>query len=147
MQPLSPSNIQFTKHSSHDPQRVMLPAGIPFENLTNPFFWSFVAKRLSAFDSIEVIPEDGSWIAEFYVVQVGDNWARMALKSKTILESVATEETEIPQDYEVKFQGPVIGWGVLRKGERVYPTTKDKKPSSKLDAMTWLRNNTRNLAA
>lgn len=148
MQPLSPSQIQFQKHTGHDKQRVMLPHGIPFEHLLDPFFWSFVAKnRLAPFDEVQVIPEDGSWIAEFYVVQVGENWAKLALQSKTLLQSSPEEEEALPKGYEMKWAGPVIGYQILRGTERVYPTSKDKKPVAKLDAMNWLKNNARNMAA
>jgi hypothetical protein len=147
MQPLSPSNLQFAKHASHEKQRVILPSGVPAEWLKDPFFWTHVAKRLVPFDEVQIIPEDGSWIAEYYVVQTGENWARLVLSSKTQLESVAIEDEHIPKDYEIKFQGPVVGWSVLRKGERLYPGTNDKKPASRLDAIQWLKNNTRTLAA
>ena len=148
MHPLQPSAIQFQKHSGHDKQRVMLPHGTPFEWLSDPFFWSFVAKtRMVPFDEIQVIPEDGSWIAEFYVVQVGENWAKLALDRKTMLQSSPDEEEKLPKGYEMKWAGPVIGYQVLRGAERVYPTSKDKKPASKLDALTWLKNNSRNMAA
>ena len=147
MQPLSPTAMQFAKHASHDKQRVILPAGVPVDWVKDPFFWTHVAKRLVPFDEVQIIPEDGSWIAEYYVVQTGDNWARLVQKSKTQLESVAVEDEQIPAGYELKFQGPVIGWAVLHKTERLYPSSVDKKPASKLDAMTWIKNNVRNLAA
>ncbi len=147
MQALSPTSMQFAKHASHDKQRVILPGGVPESWLKDPFFWTHVAKRLVPFDEVQVIPEDGSWIAEYYVVQTGDNWARLVQASKTVLESVATEDEQLPKDYEVKFQGPVVGWAILRKGERLYPGANDKKPSAKVDALEWLKNNTRNLAA
>lgn len=148
MQPLSPSAIQFQKYSGHDKQRVTLPSSTPFEWLANPFFWSFVAKtRLAPFDEIQVIAEDGSWIAEFYVVQVGDNWAKLTLQSKTMLQSAPEDEEAMPPGYELKWGGPAIGWNILKGTERLYPSTKDKKPASKLDALTWLKNNSRNLIA
>lgn len=148
MQPLSPSAIQFQKYTGHDKQRVILPQNIPFEHLSDPFFWSFIAKnRLAPFDEIQVIAEDGSWIAEFYVVQVGDNWAKLTLRSKTVLDSSPQEEEALPQGYAIKWAGPVIGWQVLRGTDRVYPLSKDKKPAAKLDAMTWLKNNSHHLAA
>jgi hypothetical protein len=148
MQPLSPSQINFQKYSGHEKQRVILPQGVPYDWVLDPFFWSHVAKnRLVPFDEIQILPEDGSWIAEFYVVQVGDNWARLALKSKTELHSSSEEAEDLPKGYELKWGGPVIGWSVLRNSERVYPLTKDKKPATKLDAYGWVKTNARNLAA
>lgn len=148
MQPLSPSAIQFQKYSGHEKQRVILPQGVPFEWLKDPFFWSFVAKnRLAPFDEVQVIPEDGSWIAEFYVVQVGDNWAKLTLQSKTELQSSPEDDGIIPKGYEMKWGGPRVGWQILRGGERIYPSSKDKMPADKIDALNWLKNNARNLAA
>lgn len=147
MQPLSPSAMQFVKHSNHDKQQVILPDGVPFDVVNDPHFWSYVAKRLSPFDEIQVIPEDGSWIAELYVVQCGDFGARVALRSKTTLEAIAIEDAAIPQGYSVKFSGPVVGWSVLRGSERIYPPKPYTKAADKADAIAWLKSYTRTLAA
>lgn len=147
MQPLQPSNMQFAKHTNHDKQQVILPENTPFESVYDPRFWAFVAKRFSPFDEVQVVPEDGAWIAELYVIQCDDFGARMALRSKIDLESIAAEDAALPEGYEIKWSGPRVGFSIMRGKDRIYPSSKDKVPATKLDALTWVKNNARHLAA
>lgn len=147
IQPLQSSALGFKKYASHEDYRVILPEGQAFENLLDPYFWSNVAKKFVPFDEIQVIAEDGAWIAEFYVIQCGDNWARIALKNKLDLHATAVEDDTLPAGYSIKFGGPVVGWSILRGAERVFPQKPYNRPADKGEALEWLKVHTKNLAA
>ena len=94
------------------------PALAPADLLAAPY-WSHVANQLKAFDRVEVLSEDAAWWAEYIVLEVGHNWAKLSLLREHSLVA-ATKASTVPvqayDDHEIKYRG-VRKWSVLRKGD------------------------------
>jgi len=79
---LSPSGLKRIEQVRQD-FRCVVPGDMTTAAITRPEFWSQVARKLHAFDTIEVIAEDGSHRWELLVLVPGDLWAKVHVLSDT----------------------------------------------------------------
>lgn len=92
-------------------------AGTTLEDILNPDYWVHVAKTLHISDRIEVIPEDGSFYAELFVVSVTSNLVKVKLLSHHVLNDVGLP-AEPEDEYEVVWRGQTNKHTVWRKKDK-----------------------------
>jgi hypothetical protein len=107
----------------------------PMDAILQPGYWAHVASRLKPWDIIEVRGEDGSYFAELLVQSAGKLFANVALLRSVDLKQKAAPGSidTIPPGYDVKYQGPLLKWSVLRGSDRI----KDGL-DMEVQARTWL---------
>lgn len=117
--------------------------GETIETVTEPTYWTHVAKSLRTGHHIEIIAADGSWWADLLVRAVGSHDAVVqALQFVELGEPVQAETSESP--YEIKWRGPARKFGVIRKADKeVLRDEFDVREK----AEKWLKNHMQSLAA
>lgn len=106
------------------------------EDMLRPAFWSHVAAKLHPSDRIEVIAEDGTYFAEFYVVSCGRNWAKVSLLRMHELAEDTPEVTKaVSSEYEVQWAGGQEKARVIRLVDK---QVLQAGLSSKKEAAEWL---------
>lgn len=112
--------------------RVVPKNGTPLEALLEPVYWTHVAQHLRRGDKIEAFAEDGSYYAEYLVVNSAKQWAKVApLK---VVNFVQRNRVQKP-DYQVVFKGNQALWCVIRTKDN--EILQDKITSEEL-AQDWL---------
>lgn len=89
------------------------------EDLLKPEYFSHVAAKLRPWDKIEARADDGTWYAEFLVLESGRNWARVVMLTKHNLTSadVAQSQAQAMSKLEIVYRGPHSKWSVIRKAD------------------------------
>ena len=90
------------------------------EDLTEPAYWAHLAMKLRPRARIEAWADDGTWLAEYVVLEAGRTWARVRMLQVYHLgtEDVAMTHAEAMSPYEITFRGPHAQWSVIRKSDR-----------------------------
>ena len=113
------------------------------EDLLAPEYWAHISAQLRPRDRIEAWANDGSWMAEYVVLEAGRNWANVKtlncwnLSGEDIARTsaaIAAEYAGLP--YEVKFRGEHCLWSVLRKSDNA---VMHENEGTKGGADQWLR--------
>ena len=88
------------------------------EDLLSPDYWSHCAAKFKPWDKIEARADDGTWYAEYLVLEAGRNWARTTLLTKHNLTTADVALSQAAQGaYEIKYRGPHSKWSVIRRGD------------------------------
>lgn len=126
--------------------RVSPEHGTTLEDIQKPEFWSHVAAHLAPFDTIEVIPEDGSFYAELLVITSGKQFATVKLLRQVDLGAQPAKEkpaAQIHPDYKVEWKGPTAKFCVIRSdGEKMAEGLANKD-----EATAWLQDFLSKMAA
>lgn len=113
---------------------VISEAGTPVEALSNPAYWAHVSAKMRPRDRVEVFCEDGSYYAEFLVLDAGKLFAKVALLNSYQISPVTPGSMgDLPPGYAVKYQGAQFKWSVLRGTERLHDGS-----ATEADARRWL---------
>lgn len=106
------------KLAEYDRQEWVVNAEIThtIEDLTNPAYWAHMAQQMNPYDHIEVRSEDGTWIAELIVIEVGLTWAKTILRGQysTVPKGEAIQDTD---KHEVRWRGAQHRFAVVRKSD------------------------------
>ena len=89
--------------------------GTTIEDLQRPEFWSHHAHKLRQMDIIDILAEDGSYYAEFMVLQSGVGFAKVLLLREVKLEVVSHDDDDLP--VVVQWKGPQRKHSVIRKAD------------------------------
>lgn len=100
----------------------LIPNGVKPEDLLNPAYWAHHAVKLAPWHEIRARAEDGTWVAEFLVLDSSRTWARVkqlsfhSLTTADVAISQASEaEVKAVKDlFKVVHRGP-HKWSVVRK--------------------------------
>lgn len=84
-------------------------AGTPFEKIIEPGWWAHVTAQLIPNQIIQVVPEDKSYFAELFILEVGPVWAKVAVLRK--VDMLAQQDNA---DLEVQWSGPHTKFRVKR---------------------------------
>lgn len=116
----------------------IIPQGIAPDDLSNPAFWASIANQCRPWGRIEARAEDGTWIAELVITEVGRQFVRVKLLQLYELTTaeVAQTQAEIDSGYRVIWRGQHHQWGVKRLSDSA--VVRSGEPS-KGQAETWLR--------
>jgi hypothetical protein len=122
-------------------------AGTPFDEVLKPDYWSHIAgpKKLRAGDKIEIYPDEGHYYALLYVRDVGPQWAKVHVISKTDFDLSEARQDERDADFYVEFKAPrTTKWCVVRRADKEIMHSGEV---SRADAEIWLQNYRKALAA
>ena len=113
------------------------------EQMLKPSFWGHVAQQFRVGDHVEVVSEDQSFYAEFYVRFARRLEASVSLLRKVDLREVrSTVDNDLTSSYSVKFRGSRAKFSVLQ-GDKI---VRDNFETEEL-AQAWLNGHLKSLAA
>lgn len=122
---------------------VLVEAGTARTAILEPGFWGNVVQRLRPLDRIEVIDEQGRWLAVLLVRAVGQSEAVVAP-----LWSVDFDEAALPKEKAPEFEAKWIGhrsrWAVLRSIDK---SIVREGMQSREEAEEYIRSHVKALAA
>ena len=112
------------------------------DDLLQPGYWSHMAAQLNAYDHIEVRADDGSWLVELLVTEVGKNYAKVIIRHKYDLVNV-TEAPVLSEQHKIEFKGPQKKHVVIRvsDGQSI-----KEGISKREEAEAWLKDYERTIA-
>lgn len=88
-------------------------------DLLNPEYWTHVAEKFKPFDKVEARADDGSWYAEFLVLETSRRWTRMVLLGMWNLTTADVSLTQSKlQEFAVEWKGPARKFCVLRLSDQ-----------------------------
>ncbi len=107
-----------TRHSAKIAQ------GVDPDELLKPAFWAHHAMKLKPLDEIRAHAEDGTWLANYVVLDCSRTWAKVQLLSFHRLttadvsqtQASATEVETFKDQHKVVHRGP-HKWSVVRKAD------------------------------
>ena len=112
--------------------------GTTIEHLLMPEYWANNAGKLRPRDKIAVMTEDSRLYLELIVFTVGSNWAQVRVLGQPITVSEAVSRSSVADDFEVKYLGLHLEWGIIRKSDgRVVKGDSTLKTEDA--ARAWLR--------
>lgn len=113
------------------------------KDLLDPKYWVHVSRLLKPGDKIEALPETREWYAEAIVLSAGQFGAKVAFTLDPVkLENSA--ETEVPEEYDIKWAGPSVKWRVTRKSDGQVIR---EDLQSREEATAWVKSHTKAMAA
>lgn len=108
------------------------------EDLLEPEYWSHVAEKLKPWDKIEARADDGSWYAEYLVLDTSCRWARLALLAKYDLTTSDVSLSQAARDeYKIEWKGPARKFCVIRNSDNAMVHEGEQ---TKVGAHQWLIN-------
>ncbi len=89
------------------------------DDLLEPEHFAHVSTQLRPRDVIEAWAHDGSWMAEFVVLESGRNWTRVAKLGEHFFTARDTAMTQASglEPYKIEYTGPASLWRVVRKAD------------------------------
>lgn len=125
LEPIRPNNFRLAEHAYREFD-VIVPVGVMPEDLENPVLYQNVANRITQYNEIRVIAEDGSYMARLLVMFVTGS----DVKTK-ILECYEFAELDYVNDQESEYFVQVRGskgWCVIKRadGTRVIENISDR---------------------
>ena len=110
------------------------PQGANIDDIKKAAFWSLWANKLRPFDRIDVIAEDGSWLAELLCIQCGKNWAQVFVK--TVHKLSEPVKAEDHASHRIEYKGPKKKWCIIRKNDSALIK---ESLDTQIEAATWLK--------
>jgi len=106
-------------------------------DILNPAYWGNVAAQLGPFDRIEVRCEDGTWLSELLVLEVGRSYVRVKELNhhKLTTADVAQSQDAVQSGFHVFWRGSHHKWSVKRlaDNEVIHTGEPDKNAAN-----TWV---------
>lgn len=115
--------------------RVTVPGGVTLEEAIQPKFWAHVASKFRLYDRVEIIPDDGSWLADAIVRDVARHAATLGILNKWDLEPVEVVGDMI--DFDIEHLAS-LGWCVNRKSDGARLV---ERLNTKSQAAGWIAEN------
>jgi hypothetical protein len=125
--------------------RVNPPAGTTLDEMLEPDYWAHVARRMTPHDTVEVVPEDGSFFARLFVVNADKLWVKMA--KIEYVEFGETTAAKVPpsEKFEAKFAGPNAKWRIHNKSDN--SLVSNDSFQSRAEAEKWIEQHSKAMAA
>lgn len=96
---------------------VKVEPNVTVDDIVKPIFWTHCAGSLRIGDRVEIMPQDSSWFAEFMVMSVGNNWARVAMLRFTKFDSEAPSGAAL-EEYAIRWGSPTTKNRVIRMKDK-----------------------------
>lgn len=122
-------------------------AGVEPEDLLSVAHWTHIAAQLRQFTQINAWAEDLRWYAEFLVIDVGANWAKVVMKkgSVTKIEKLDPQRKVVMlPGHTVAHGGTFAKWRVIRDADNM--VLRDKF-ATEGDAYGWLADYAKSIAS
>lgn len=116
-----------------------IPVGTLPEDLLNPAYWAHIATQMKPWDIVEARALDGTWYAEYLVLDVGRTFAQCHMLSHHNLTSqdVALTKLNNLSPFDVRWRGPAAKWSVVRKSDNSVMS----EGMTKDGAIAWITEN------
>ncbi len=142
--PIHPMRVGLVEHKEQA-LHLQVDIGVDPEDMLPVAYWTHIAQQLLPFTHVHAYAEDGSWYAEFLVREVGQNWAKVALLRKVMLEKISPERRiVILPGHTVAWGGTFCKWRVIREADN--SVLRDKF-NTEGDAYSWLTEYAKSIAA
>ena len=112
---IHPSRMRLSEYERQD-WVCNAESGHTVEDCLTPMYWAHMAPQMNYGDHIEVRAEDGQWIAEFFVLQVDRNWAKVLLMKKFDLSTIPAVPP-VESQHKVEWKGPQIRFCAIRSAD------------------------------
>lgn len=130
-----------TRHSAK------IQHGISPDEILKPAFWAHHALKLKPLDEIRAHAEDGTWLANYVVLDCSRTWAKVQLLSMHRLTTSDVSQTQASDievkafidAHEVKHRGP-HAWSIVRRSDKA---VLEQGIAVKDDAIAWLEKHAR----
>lgn len=90
--------------------------GVTPDDILKPEYWAHVAQKLNintGFDRIEVLANDGSWMAELLVLTTGRTAAKVKMLALHDLDGAYADMSNANKTHDIKHRGP-RKWSIVR---------------------------------
>ncbi len=96
---------------------IIAKPGQTIEDIMEPKAWASISPRVEVWSRVNVIAEDGSYLAELHVTSVSRQWVATTLLSYHDLTEKDKDKPalEVLELHEVKWRGPILKWCLVRK--------------------------------
>lgn len=147
--PLTPDRLAQFEFSVAQ-YRAYVPSGLQPEDLLTVAFWThfgglFQDARKHGEVFVVAIAEDRKWLARYWVIDAGVNWAKVALLDKSEIEPVTLERRiMLLPGHSVANAGVFAKWRVVRDADQ--KVLRDKFETEG-DAYAWLSEYAKSVAA
>lgn len=94
-----------------------IAAEIERSRLQDPNFWAHHSHKLRPWDRIEARAKDGTWMAEYLVLDCSRTWAKVKELIVYQLSTSDVSQSQAQDKYLVKHRG-AAGWSVIRTGDK-----------------------------
>ena len=123
----------------------IIPHDHSLEMIEQPGYWSTIANQCKPFGRIEARAEDGSWIAEFLIKEVGRQFITVARLQLYRLTTEDVAQTQVAQavGYSVLYRGQHELWGIKRLSDDQMVHSKE---ATRDGAAAWLKEHLKALA-
>lgn len=107
------------------------------DDLLAPEHFAHVSTQLRPRDRIEAWAHDGTWMAEFVVLESGRNWTRTAKVGEFYFTArdTAITQASVLDPYLIEYTGPSTLWRVVRKADKQVLHDGEQTQEA---AITWL---------
>lgn len=85
-------------------------------DILKPIFWTHIAAKLAKGDRVEVMPESGTWYAEFLITASAKNWAKV-VPLRVIQLDTENVSSKALDEYYVKWASRALGFRVHRHAD------------------------------
>lgn len=92
----------------------IIPQEHALEATEDPAYWSTIANQCRTFGRIEARAEDGTWIAEYVIKEVGRQFVIVQRLNLYSLTTADVGQTQVAKQYEVSHRGQHHKWSVKR---------------------------------
>jgi len=116
--------------------------GVTAKDMLEPSYWADVSNKLRALDRIEALAADGSWFAEFIVLNSGRLWAKVEMLRYIELKSNAEVSGGDPE-FDVVWRNPHHKYGVMRRADK---SLLKEDFQTKEEAARWLQEHLQSIA-
>ncbi len=139
---ISPEKTELAEHHNNRHFAVAPKGMTPAELDMQPEPFALIAERLTRFDDIRVVAAEGTWLADFIVVECGQGYAYCQMTSQLPLPEVQGQATErIPDGFKIRQAGPgdgQEGWLVVRLKDEVVLNAGQSPMYRKEEAIRYL---------
>jgi len=137
---LAPGKENFNQFEFHALRySALIPHGVTLEQILVPGFWAHHAKDLRPGDEIRARAEDGSWMAELYIIEASRTSVIVQVLHKHDLKRPVASKKAIDEFialHEIRWANPTYKHRVVRLGDGAIL---NQGFEQKIDAETWLR--------
>lgn len=106
------------------------------DDLLKPEYWTNVAEKFKPFDKVEARADDGSWYAEYLVMETSRRWTRMHLLAAHNLTTADVSLTQVKLgEFGIEWKGPARKFCVIRLADQEMI---HEGEASKAGAHAWL---------
>lgn len=116
---LAPKDVRL-RESAGNEFRIVVPAGVPVERLSESSFYAVVAHQFQPFDELILIDAGRTYWARYLVLQAGRGYCELHQLSFVKLPAMLCAVGErLPSNHRIVYTGPDTLWSAVRNSDGV----------------------------